>query len=157
MRPAFTGVRGVAVFEATKGVVVILAGFGLLSLIHHDLQTAAEQFVRHLHLNPAKHIGRIFIEAASNFSDARLRILAMLALLYASMRFFEAYGLWFKQRWAEWFAVISGGIYVPFEILELSRGFGWLKIFALVINLAVVVYIGFVLAAQKGPTKRSAG
>jgi uncharacterized membrane protein (DUF2068 family) len=155
-QPAGAGVRGVAFIEATKGFVVLFAGFGLLSLVHHDLQTAAEVLIAHLHLNPAKHIARIFIEAASNFNDTRLRLLAVLALLYATIRLIEAYGLWFGQRWAKWLAVVSGGIYVPLEILELSHGFAWLKIFTLTANLAVVFYIGSVLALQNSPTRRIA-
>jgi uncharacterized membrane protein (DUF2068 family) len=153
-QPSATGVRWVALFEATKGFAVILAGFGLLSLVHHDLQAAAEQFVALLHLNPARNTARIFVEAASNLNDSRLRLLAMLALLYATMRLIEAYGLWRERRWAEWFAAVSGGIYLPLEILELSRGFAWLKIFALAANLAVVVYIVSVLKPRNGPDKR---
>ncbi|MCZ7627423.1 MAG: DUF2127 domain-containing protein [Candidatus Methylomirabilis sp.] len=41
---------------------------------------------------------------------------------YASVRFVEAYGLWLERRWAEWFAAVSGGIYIPFEIYELLYG-----------------------------------
>ncbi|RYG83545.1 DUF2127 domain-containing protein, partial [bacterium] len=34
-------VRTVAVFEAAKGLLVLLAGFGLLRLLHHDVQAEA--------------------------------------------------------------------------------------------------------------------
>jgi uncharacterized membrane protein (DUF2068 family) len=145
-------VRGVALLEAAKGLVVIFAGFGLLSLVHRNLQSLAEQFVGRLHLNPAKETARIFLEAASHLDDARLRLLALLALLYASLRLIEAYGLWMQKRWAEWFAVVSGGIYVPLEISELTRGFAWVKVSALAINLVIVIYIGFVLA-KRSPLK----
>lgn len=37
---------------------------------------------------------RVFIEASANINDARLRLLAALAFLYAGVRFIEAYGLW---------------------------------------------------------------
>ena len=53
------GVRAVGVFEAAKGVVVLIAGLGLLSLVHRDAQHAAETIVRHLHLNPARHYPRV--------------------------------------------------------------------------------------------------
>ena len=36
------GVRIVAAFEATKGLLVLLAGFGVLSLIHQDVQQVAD-------------------------------------------------------------------------------------------------------------------
>lgn len=54
-------IRVAAVFEAAKGILVLFAGSGLLMLIHKDVHSVAEQFVRHLHLNPAKHYPRIFL------------------------------------------------------------------------------------------------
>jgi len=132
-------VRGVALFEAAKGILVLVTGFGALSLIHHDAQRYAGQLVGHLHLNPAKHYPQIFIDAATHLTDARLWMLATLASAYGLVRFVEAYGLWRGQRWAEWFAAVSGGIYIPFEIYELIKGDTWLSTGALVLNVLAVV------------------
>jgi uncharacterized membrane protein (DUF2068 family) len=132
-------VRAVALFEAAKGTLVLLTGFGALSLIHHDVQRIAEQLVGHLHLNPAKHYPRIFIDTAANLTDTRLWRLAILAATYGLIRFVEAYGLWLGRRWAEWFAAVSGGIYIPFEIYELLQRVTWLAIGALVVNVLIVV------------------
>lgn len=131
--------RAVAVFEAAKGTLVLVTGLGALSLIHHDVQRFAEQLVGHLHLNPAKHIPQIFIAAAANLTDARLWVLAVLAASYGLLRLVEAYGLWHGRRWAEWFAAISGGIYIPFEIYELFQDDTWLSLGALAVNVLVVV------------------
>src|SRR5215510_1105712 len=111
-----SGVRMVAALEAAKGLLVILAGFGLLAFMHTDLQQVAETLVHRLHLNPASRYPRIFIDLAGRASDIRLWMLAVFAFCYAAMRLMEAYGLWYRRRWAEWFAVASGGIYVPLEI-----------------------------------------
>lgn len=132
-------VRAVALFEAFKGTLVVLTGLGALSLIHHDVQRFAEQLVGHLHLNPAKHYPQIFINTAAHLTDARLWLLSILAASYGLIRFVEAYGLWHGRRWAEWFAAISGCIYIPFEIYELFQGKTWLSLAALVINVLVVV------------------
>jgi len=143
-RHQLEGVRSIAVFEAFKGLVVLLAGFGLLSLVHTDLQAAAEELVRHSHLNPARHYPRVFIEAASRTSPARLRYLAGLAFAYSTVRFVEAWGLWNLKAWAEWFAIISGMVYVPIELFELLSHPTLLRAGVLIGNLAVVVYLGFV-------------
>lgn len=76
-------IRAVALFEAAKGALVLAAGLGALSLIHHDVQHMAEQLLSHQHLNPAKPYPRIFIDAAVRLTDARLWLLAGLAALYA--------------------------------------------------------------------------
>lgn len=136
--PLLKTVRTVALLEAAKGILVILTGCGALSLIHHDVQQFAERLVGHLHLNPAKHFPQIFIEAASHLTDARLWTLAAFAAAYGLVRLVEAYGLWHGRRWAEWFATVSGAIYVPFELYELLHKATWLSLGALVVNLLVV-------------------
>lgn len=131
-------VRAVALLEAAKGTLVILTGFGALSLIHRDTQQFAERLVGHLHLNPAKHYPRIFIDTIAHLTDARLWMLATLAATYGLVRFVEAYGLWRQRRWAEWFAAASGGIYIPFELSELFHRITWLSLGALAVNVLVV-------------------
>ncbi len=135
------GVRVVAVFEALKGALVLAAGFGLLSLLHHDLQAVAERLVRHSHLNPAHHYPRIFIQAMSHANDSRLRSLAALAFLYAAVRFVEAYGLWRMRVWAEWFAIIAGSVYLPVEIYEIFRRATGMRSLVLLTNLFIVAYL----------------
>jgi hypothetical protein len=70
------GIRLVALFEGAKGALILLAGFGLLALVHRDLQDVADELVRRFHLNPARHYLRIFIEAAGKTTDTRLWLLA---------------------------------------------------------------------------------
>lgn len=137
--------RLVALFEAGKGLLVLLAGCGLLAVLHRDVQHIAEDLVRVMHLNPASHYPRIFIDAASHTTHGRLLILAWLAFAYAMVRLVEGYGLWMERRWAEWFAAVSGGIYVPLEMFELWSHPSWLKACTLGANLAVVAYMAWSL------------
>ncbi len=133
-----SALRTVALLEAAKGALVLLVGFGLLSLIHQDVQQFAERLVTHAHLNPASRYPRIFLDMANRVTDGRLVLLAAGAALYAGVRFIEAYGLWRARPWAEWFAALSGAIYVPFEVLELYRRVTWLSVGAVVVNLSIV-------------------
>ena len=133
--------RAVAVYEACKGILVLFAGLALFSFIHQNIQFTAEQFVGHLHLNPAKHLPRIFIEASRHLTDARMLLLALAACVYSSMRFVEAYGLWFAKRWAEWFALLSGSVYLPIELYELVKSVTWVKMVFISINLVIIFYM----------------
>ena len=121
-----------------KGTIVLVAGFGLARAIRGDVGEFAEHLVHRLHLDAAKRFPRIFLDLANNLSDAQLWALAALAMTYSIFRFAEAYGLWFERRWGEWLAALSGGIYVPVEIYELSRGYSTVKLAALVLNTLVV-------------------
>lgn len=143
------GVRVVAAFEAAKGLLVLAAGFGLLSVVHKDVETVVDELVRHLHLNAANRSPRIFLDAAERFSDVRLWVLAVLAFAYATLRLVEAYGLWQARRWAEWVAVASGAIYLPFELYELAHGASWLKASTLAGNVAIVVYMAYALRESR--------
>ena len=145
------GLRVVSIFEATKGLLVLLTGFGLLAYIHKDFHLAAEQLVRHFHLNPASRYPRIFLDLADHVTDGQLWLMALFALLYAVARFVEAYGLWLQRRWAEWFALLAGGIYVPIEIFEVTRKVTWPRVTLLIVNMSIVVYLSFIVyqARQK--------
>jgi uncharacterized membrane protein (DUF2068 family) len=141
-------------FEAAKGALVLVAGFGLLELVHREGDHVADVLVSRLHLNPAKQHAQIFTELLADLSSGKLWLLAALALTYASVRFVEAYGLWRNRPWAKWVAALSGGIYVPFEVYELYLGLSWLKLAALILNAAVVLYMGHSIRKQKnrGPS-----
>ena len=142
------GLKAVALFEAAKGAVVLLAGVAAFELLRSDSQVMAEEFVRHLRLNPAQGLPRVFIDAAELATPPRLKLLAGGAFLYALVRFIEAYGLWRSQRWAEWFAAVSAAVYVPLEVWELLKGFSWLKALLVLLNLAIVGYMAFTLHRQ---------
>ena len=139
------GLHVVALFEGAKGLLVLVVGCGLLSFIHKDVHEAATRLVEHIHLNPASHYPRVFLDLTERITDTRLWGLAVAAALYSVVRMVEAVGLWLRKSWAEWFAVLTGGIYIPIEIFEVVRGGTWPKVTVLVINLGVVSYLGFIL------------
>jgi uncharacterized membrane protein (DUF2068 family) len=139
-------VRAVALFEAAKGALVVLAGCGLLALVHRDAQHVAESLVRHTHLNPARHYPRIFIDAAGRLTDYRLHLLAAGAFAYATVRLVEAYGLWRIRPWAEWLAIFSTGLYMPIEAYELWKRPTPARALIVVLNalvLALLLYVRF--------------
>ena len=136
------GVRGIAIVEAVKGLLVLLVGFGLLSLAHRDVEQFAAELVRHAHLNPASHYPHIFIEAATKATDSRLWMLALAAFLYAALRLSEAYGLWHRRRWAEVFAVVTGALYLPVEIYELIERVTVVRITVFAVNAMIVAFLG---------------
>lgn len=146
-----TAVRLIAMLEAGKGGLVLLAGGGLLELVHRDLQRSAEAIVRHFHLNPASHYPKIFIDSLRQFDSADLWLLAAAALAYASLRLVEAWGLWRQRRWAEWLGALSGAIYLPIEIFELMHGVSGVKLGIFAVNLLCVLLLANALRAPSRP------
>lgn len=143
-RPTTFGLRFVALFEAGKGLLVLLVGLELLSLIHQGVQNVGEEIVERFHLNFARHHPRILLYATTHLDNSNVRLLALAALAYSTVRFIEAYGLWRLRAWAEWFAILSGGVYLPFELYELVRRPTIIKAGVLVVNAAIVAYLVYV-------------
>ena len=56
----------------------------------------------------------------------------------------KGYGLWRQRAWAEWLAIISGCIYIPFEVYKVVRRPNELHWAILGINILVVLYIAWV-------------
>lgn len=143
-----SAIRAVAAIECLKGLVVLLASSGLLALIHHDVHELAARLIEHAHLNPASKYPKIFLDAATQMTDARLWKLAVGAALYALLRLFEAYGLYRERAWAEVLAALSGAVYVPFEVAELMRAPASLAVALLSLNLAIVALMIRALCAR---------
>lgn len=134
--------RAVASLELAKGVGVLLLGFGAVSMVHKDAWDVAESLLRFLHVNPDHHrYAQVFLNLADNITDKKLWALAAGAAAYSIVRFIEAYGLWQERTWAEWFALISGALYVPFEAYEVVRRTNAIHVAVLLINLIIVFYM----------------
>lgn len=142
-------IRFIALVEALKGVVVLLAATGLLMLVHEDLNDLAARLVQHTHLNPASKYPHIFLDAVSHLQEPRLVWLAIGAAAYAAVRLIEAYGLFRERAWAEWLAALSGGLYVPLEVVEVVRKPSALGYAVLAINLAVVAVMVWALIQRR--------
>jgi len=140
-RTASATMRGIAVIEAVKGLIVVAAGFGALRLLHRDVRQVAVALVTRLHLDPNGREAGLFVEVADHLTSTRLWLLAGMAIAYAAVRFVEGYGLWFGRRWASWLGAIGGGLYVPVELYELIRHPSAEKGAVLLFNLVLVIYL----------------
>ena len=149
------GIKTVALFEALKGVIVFIAGIILIRLVHDDLQAAAERLIRHMHLNPLRFFPHLFLEGVSKINPSRLSAFAAFAFFYSCVRFVEAFGLWRLKAWAEWFAIISGAIYIPFEVIGLFRHATLLKGSIFIFNLIIVLYLIYVRIVIRKSVKQT--
>jgi len=137
--------RGIATFELTKGMIVLLAGVGVLFLLGRDPWDVADGLLNLLHISPDRPFAQAFLDWADSLTDAKLWAVAGVAIMYSVLRFVEAYGLWYARAWAEWIALVSGSLYLPYEIYKVAHRQTMFHIAVLVINLAIVVYMAYLL------------
>jgi uncharacterized membrane protein (DUF2068 family) len=141
--------RVVASFEFAKGVFVLLIGLSALLLVHKDAWVIAESLLALLHVSTDRQWAQVFLDFADRITDARLWAAAQFAFAYSVLRFAEAYGLWKQRTWAEWLAFVSGTLFLPLEIRGLMRGITVLRSAVLAANLAIVLYMLFLLRAER--------
>jgi uncharacterized membrane protein (DUF2068 family) len=70
-----------------------------------------------------------------------LIVLAVTATAYCIIEGVEAYGLWRERRWAEYLTVLATAGFLPFEIRELVDRVTFLRVGALVVNVAILVWL----------------
>jgi uncharacterized membrane protein (DUF2068 family) len=143
------GLRTIALFEAAKGVLALAAACGLLSLRHTDLHAVTDAFLLQHGIDPERHYMRLFIESVARATHHHEGQIAALSFAYALIRLAEGYGLWQGKHWAEWFAVISAGLYLPWEFIHFARHPRPFAAGIILFNLALIFYLGGLLARQR--------
>jgi len=140
------GLRTVALVEFTKGVLTVIASLIFLHIIRkdYDLGEAAQNLLYYLHVAPNRRLSQMFVEAAGKVMDANVTLVLTIAFIYATGRLVESYGLWRQRVWAEWLSIISGAVYLPFELYKLIQRPNWIHWLILLVNLAIVIYIAWV-------------
>lgn len=138
--------RGIATLELAKGMIVLLAACGILLLMQReDPWDIADGLLRLLHISPDHHFAQVFLDWADSLTSAKIWTVAAAALSYSVLRFLEAYGLWYARAWAEWIALISGSLYLPFEIYKLIHKQSLFHISVFLVNVAIVLYMIYAL------------
>lgn len=138
---ASTGLRTVAVFEAVKGSLVLLLAGGVLDLVHDNVDNLAERLSEVLHVSPDGKLSKLFVKLPSHATEGTLWLLALGTLVYAAVRWIEAYGLWRELRWAQWFALLSTAFYLPPELYWLLRRPSWLRCGVLASNALILLFM----------------
>jgi len=115
--------RAIAVERAVHSVAFGLLAIGLL-VLRVDLTGLQSQ---------AKTI--------VNDTNGGLAGPGLTAIVYCVLEGTEAVGLWYERRWAEYLTVIATAGFLPFEVYELTKRVTIVRITALVVNVAVLVYL----------------
>jgi len=148
--------QAVATFEFLKGVFVMLMGFCALALVHKDVWLYAESLLALFHISTDRHSAQLFLDFADNVTDAKLWAAARIAFAYTVLRFTEGYGLWRCRTWAEWVALVSGTLLMPLEVRELLRGVTLLRSALFLGNVAVVLFMLYVILGNRRERRMTA-
>lgn len=146
------GLRLIAAFKLLKGLALLALGIGALNLLHKDVEAIVVHWINIFQVDPNGHYVRLLLAKLSILDDRRLKELSVGTFIYSAVFLTEGVGLALEKRWAEYLTIGTTASLLPLEIYELAKHASIGKVLALVINLAVVVYL--VLELRRFP-KRS--
>jgi uncharacterized membrane protein (DUF2068 family) len=142
--------RLLAVERFVRALLILLAAYGIFRFRTHKdavqrafsedlplLRPLADKLGWHLDDSSIVHTIRTVIEAQSR----TLLWVGVGLAVYGGLQVVEGLGLWLLKRWGEYFAVVATSLGIPIEVYELTEKITWLRIGALIINVAAVLYI----------------
>lgn len=142
--------RFLAVERAVRGLLLVALGYGLYRFdgSRDALRRTFDEYLPLLRPVADKlgvdleETGPVrLIEKALSLHHSTLVWVTLGVFAYAVLQLTEAVGLWLLKRWGEYVAVVGTSAFIPIEVYELVDGFTWLKLAALVVNVAAVVYL----------------
>ena len=132
---AHPGLHVIALREAAKGTLALLAATGLEIVGPLWLQNQVMKLIRIFNLDP-DHGPLPWLLKTISPDSVHLAAAAMLA--YGMLHVVEAWGLWRAKAWASVLGCLSAAIYLPIDIYAVMRHRGWIAWGVLAINLLVV-------------------
>jgi uncharacterized membrane protein (DUF2068 family) len=149
LRSAFI-LRGLAIERWVRGLVVVLLGIGVLrlkttkvslqQLFDRDL-SSLKPFFDQIHFNVRDSSIVNSVEKVLHAKPSTLNLIAAGLLFYGALQIVEGIGLWSLKRWGEYVAVVGTTLFIPLEVYEVTEKATWLKVVALVVNVAAVLYL----------------
>ena len=73
--------------------------------------------------------------------DRKLKEISAGTFFYAALLLTEGTGLLYRKHWAEYFTIITTGLFIPLEIYELIERLSVIKVLVLGVNVAIVWYL----------------
>jgi uncharacterized membrane protein (DUF2068 family) len=145
------GLTTIAAFKLLKAVALLTLGFGELHYLHRDLAMEVAHWVDLLRVDPHNHYITWLLEKVSNVDPHRLKELSVGTFVYAGLFICEGTGLALRKRWAEYLTIVSTASLLPIEVYEIFVKPSAGKVLVLIVNIAIVIYLVWVVRETKHP------
>ena len=143
------GLQLVGVLKLSKALFFTAVGAGALHLVNKNVGGVLMHIIDALRIDPESRFVGILMDKVGLINSHELRRAGLLSILYAAVCVVEGTGLVMEMSWAEYFTVILTAMGLPWESYELLEKFSLYKVGLLVINMAVLLYLLWVLKKKK--------
>jgi uncharacterized membrane protein (DUF2068 family) len=143
----------IAAYKLLGALLFVAVGVGALKLLHRDIDDFLwHTLVEVLHWNPESRVVNFLLERAELVNDPMLKRIGFGAFAYAALGILEAVGLYLEKAWGEFLTIVITASFLPIEVHELMRRVTSVRAGILAINIAVLLYLLYLLgerAAQR--------
>lgn len=139
------GLLLIALYEFTKGLLLVLVAISLLRLLGHDLQQVVMHWARVLRMDLHHRFIENLAARAGLINPHELKQLSALSFFIGGIHLVQGVGLYLGKRWAEYLTVIATSAFIPLEVHEVLRHVGPVRCLVLAGNVALVIYLISVL------------
>ena len=131
----------IGLFKLVKALLLIAIGIGALRFLHKDLSNSVLHWAQVLRVDTDNRYIHGFLVKIFRVTPKQLKELSVGTFIYAGLFLTEGMGLLLRKHWAEYFTIITTGLFIPLEIYELVRHFTVVKLVVTIINVLIVWYL----------------
>jgi len=131
----------IALFKLLKGILLVIVAIGALRMLHKDVSAMVMHWIDVLRVDPDNRFIHRIIERSFGIHAKQLKEISAGTFFYSGILLTEGIGLLMRKHWAEWFTVISTGVFIPLEVYEMYRRFTWIRLLVMLVNIGIVWYL----------------
>jgi uncharacterized membrane protein (DUF2068 family) len=132
-----------------KALLLIMVGIGAIRFLHRDLAGAILHWTQVLGVDPDNRYVHALLVKIIRVTPKQLKELSVGTFFYAGLFATEGVGLLMRKRWAEYFTIITTGLFIPLEVFELFRHFTITRLVVTIVNALIIWYL--VTRVRKAP------
>jgi len=131
----------IGVFKLFKALLLLVVAIGAIRFLHKDAASTVMHWTEVLRVDPENRLVHGLLVRIFRLTPRQLKELSLGTFLYAGLFATEGIGLLLRQRWAEYFTIVTTALLIPLEVFELARHFTMVKLAVVVVNALIVLYL----------------
>lgn len=141
--------RIIAAYKLVKALGLLIVAVAAFDLVQSARIEALANWIMQLPIHHGHRLLMRLIDRLLGISPSEFFALGAAACVYATLFTVEGWGLWRGKRWAEYLTVIVTASLIPLEVWEIVHHPTWLKVAALALNIAIVLYLLILLRRER--------
>lgn len=143
------GLLLIGLFKLAKSIFFFCIGMGAIHLLHKDLGDEVMHIAMALKFDPENRFVTLLLDKVDLLDIHRLKLISLGTFAYSVVALTEGVGLVLEKVWAEYLTLVLTISFLPWELYELARRPNWYRLSLLLINLAVLIYLVWLLRRKK--------